>query len=64
METGSADVGEAIAFPEVFPVFCEDIHSADKSGCSTESVFNFIYKNIKYPDKAREKGVEILSQTR
>ena len=52
---------EVFKIVEIMPSFvgCEDIEdNSDRKLCSDKNIISFINKNIRYPEKAREEGVE------
>jgi len=55
---------DPIAIPDQMPRFpgCEDLEmtKTEKAACATESLLNYIYKNLKYPPMARRNGIEGL----
>ena len=53
--------GEIFKIVEVMPSFsgCEDIEDkSERKLCSDKNVISFINENIRYPEKAREEGIE------
>ena len=50
-----------VVVAEEMPVFpgCSDIEDGfEKSKCSKQNLFEFIFSNVKYPKEAHEKGIE------
>ncbi|MGK0388959.1 MAG: TonB family protein [Maribacter sp.] len=54
-------IEEVFNIVEIMPSFsgCEGIEDSDeRRECSDKNIISFINKNIKYPEKAREEGIE------
>jgi len=50
--------------PAYFPGCSNEKDPAKKKACSQQNLLNFIYSNVKYPEKAREKGVHGMVVTK
>lgn len=51
---------EVFTYVELMPRFggCEHLPEGERGKCTTEALYNFIYKTINYPDEARESGIK------